>query len=184
MLSRIDVAKGVLFWHCDTEYYLYKVEIINVHNYISHQNKRAMKYTISNIINKPLDEVIAKFKDPEAAKEWMEGLKSHTLTSGTAGEVGAKTDFVFLHKGKEMIISETILEQNFPDQIKFAYQSPMGENEVEMLFEQLPDGTVKQTNNSYFKLTGFMKLFGFLLKGMFKKQSFKYLNGFKEYAER
>jgi hypothetical protein len=143
-----------------------------------------MRYTISNIINKPLDEVITKFKDIEGAKEWMEGLKNYTHTGGTPGEVGGKTDFVFVHKGKEMIISETILEQNFPHQIKFAYQSPMGKNEVEMLFEELSDGTVKQTNNSYFELKGMMKLFGFLMKGMFKKQSYKYLNGFKDYAEK
>lgn len=142
-----------------------------------------MKYTLSNIINKPLDEVIEKFKDTDGAKEWMEGLQRYERISGTPGEVGAKTDFYFIHKGKEMKISETILEQNFPHQIKFAYQSPMGSNEVEMLFEQLPDGTTKQTNNSYFEMKGFMKIMGFFMKGMFKKQSMTYLKGFKEYAE-
>jgi len=142
-----------------------------------------MRYTISNIINKPLDEVIEKFKDTEGAKEWMEGLQSFSHVSGTKGEVGAETDFHFVHKGKEMTIRETILEQNFPHQIKFAYQSPMGYNEVEMLFEQLADGSTKQTNNSYFKFTGIMKFFSFLMKGMFKKQSRNYLDGFKRYAE-
>ncbi len=143
-----------------------------------------MKYTISNIINKPLDEVIEKFKDTDGSKEWMEGMQGFTRLSGTPGEVGAKTDFHFIHKGKEMTISETILEQNFPNQIKFAYQSPMGYNEVEMLFEQLADGTTKQTNNSFFEMKGLMKYIGFIFKGMFKKQSYKYLNGFKEYAEK
>jgi len=143
-----------------------------------------MKYTISNTINKPLEEVIEKFNDTEGAKQWMEGLQKIDRISGTPGEVGARTDFYFLHKKKEMKISETILEQNFPHQIKFAYQSPMGKNEVEMLFEQLADGSTKQTNNTYFELKGFMKMFGFLMKGMFKKQSYKYLNGFKKYAEK
>ena len=143
-----------------------------------------MKYTLSNTINKPLEEVIEKFKDTEGAKQWMEGLQKIEHISGTPGEVGAKSNFYFLHKKKEMKISETILEQNFPNQIKFAYQSPMGNNEVEMLFEKLSDNSVKQTNNSYFELKGYMKVMGFLMKGMFKKQSLKYLTAFKNYVEK
>jgi len=142
-----------------------------------------MKYTISNTINKPLEEVVEKFKDPEGVKHWMEGLQKIERISGEPHEVGAKSNFHFLHKNKEMQISETILEQNLPHQIKFAFQSSMGYNEVEMLFERLSDNSVKQTNNSYFELKGFMKVIGFLMKGMFKKQSLKYLTAFKNYVE-
>lgn len=143
-----------------------------------------MKYTVSNTINKPLDEVIAKFKDPEGAKKWMEGLKHIEPVSGTQGEVGAVTNFYFDHKGKEMKIEETILEQDLPRQIKFAYQSPMGYNEVEMQFERISDNEVRQINHSYFKMNGLMAIMGFLFKGMMKKQSMKYLNGFKSYCEK
>ena len=143
-----------------------------------------MKYTLSNTINKPLEEVIEMFKDPEGVKHWMEGLQKIEHLSGTPGEPGAKSDFYFLHKNKEMKISETILEQNLPSQIKFAYQSQMGYNEVEMIFEKLSDTSVKQTNNSYFELKGFMKIMGFLMKGMFKKQSIKYMTAFKNYVEK
>ncbi len=142
-----------------------------------------MRYTLSNTINKPLEEVIEKFKDPDGVKHWMEGLQRIEHISGTPGEVGAKSDFYFLHKKKEMKISETILEQNLPRQIKFAYQSPMGNNEVEMVFEKLNDHSVKQINNSYFELKGFMKVMGFLMKGMFKKQSLKFMIAFKDYVE-
>jgi len=143
-----------------------------------------MKYTVSNTINKPLEEVIEKFKDPEGVKHWMEGLQKIEHLSGTPGEVGAKSDFYFLHKKKEMKISETILEQNFPNQIKFAYQSPMGYNEVEMQFEKITDNSVKQINNSYFELKGIMKIMSFMLKGMFKKQSLKFMTAFKDYVEK
>jgi hypothetical protein len=143
-----------------------------------------MRYTLSNTINKPLDEVVAKFTNPEGVKEWMEGLQRTEHISGTPGKVGAKMDFYFLHKGKEMKISETILEENLPNQIKFGYTSSMGYNEVEMQFESLSANEVKQTNNSYFELKGFMKIMGFLMKGMFKKQTLKYLDAFKAYAEK
>ena len=59
----------------------------------------------------------------------------------------------------------------------------MGYNEVEMLFEQLSESSVKQTNNSYFELKGFMKVMSLLMKGMFKNQSLKYMTAFKNYAE-
>ena len=142
-----------------------------------------MRYSLSNTINKPLEEVVSKFKDPNGVKHWMEGLQRIEHISGTPGEVDAKSDFYFLHKNKEMKISETILEQNLPNQIKFAYQSPMGYNEVEMLFEKQSDNSVKQINNSYFEMKGFMKIAGFFMKGMFKKQSLKFLTAFKDYAE-
>ena len=41
---------------------------------------------------------------------WMEGLQRIEPKSGKPLEVGSKTDFHFLHKGKEMTISETVLE--------------------------------------------------------------------------
>lgn len=143
-----------------------------------------MKYTLSNTINRPMAEVMQKFKDPEGVKHWMEGLTRIEHLSGTPGEVGAKSDFYFLHKNKEMKITETILEQDLPRQIKFGYQSGMGYNEVELRFEELDAHTVKQTSNSYFEMRGLMKVFGFLMQGLFKKQSMKYMDAFKAYVEK
>ncbi len=143
-----------------------------------------MKYTLSNTINRPMAEVMQKFKDPEGVKHWMEGLTRIEHLSGTPGEVGAKSDFYFLHKNKEMKITETILEQDLPRQIKFGYQSGMGYNEVELRFEELDAHTVKQTSNSYFETRGLMKVFGFLMQGLFKKQSMKYMDAFKAYVEK
>ncbi len=143
-----------------------------------------MNYTLSNTINRPMAEVMQKFKDPEGVKHWMEGLTRIEHLSGTPGEVGAKSDFYFLHKNKEMKITETILEQDLPRQIKFGYQSGMGYNEVELRFEELDAHTVKQTSNSYFETRGLMKVFGFLMQGLFKKQSMKYMDAFKAYVEK
>ena len=143
-----------------------------------------MRYTVSNTIHQPLEVVVEKFKDTEGAKKWMEGLHTIEPISGTPGEVGAVSKFHFTHKGKEMVIEETILEQNFPRQIKFAYHSQMGYNEVEMVFEAISENETRQINNSYFEMKGFMKIIGFIFKGMFKKQSMTYLEGFKKSAGR
>lgn len=143
-----------------------------------------MKYTLSNTIDKPLEEVVEKFKDENGLKHWMEGLQKVVRVSGNPHTVGAKSEFHFIHKNKEMVIHETILEENLPHQIKFAYRSPMGNNEVEMKFEKISENGVKQINESYFEFKGMMKLMAFLFKGMFKKQSMKYMNGFKDYVEK
>ncbi len=143
-----------------------------------------MKYSVSNTINAPLQKVGEILNDPKASTAWMEGLKKVEHLSGTPGEVGAKSEMHFLHKNKEMKLTETILEKNLPNQIKFSYQSPMGYNEVELRFEEISENTVQQTANNYFDLKGIMKLMGFFFKGMFKKQSLKYLNDFKNYAEK
>ncbi|TDQ32215.1 SRPBCC family protein [Zeaxanthinibacter enoshimensis] len=143
-----------------------------------------MKYTVTNTINRPLNVVAAKFMEPDGALHWMEGLQKIERLSGDPYKVGAKSRFHSLHKNKEFVIDETILEQNMPHQIKFGFTSPMGYNEVEMVFEPIDDSTTRQVNNSYFQLKGFMKIAGPLMKGMFKKQSFKYLEAFREFAEK
>ena len=142
-----------------------------------------MNYTVSNTINSSLEKVHEKFIEPQGALNWMEGLVTIDRVSGTPYTTGAKSDFYSVYKNKEMKISETILEEDLPNQIKFGYYSPMGYNEVELLFEKIDENTIKQTNNSYFELKGFMKIMGFLMKGMFKKQSLKYMDGFKNYVE-
>lgn len=142
-----------------------------------------MKYTVSNIIHQSMPVVVAKIKDPEGVKYWMEGLKRIEHISGTPGEVGAKREHYFLHKNKEMKVSETLLELDLPRLIKYAYDSPMGRNIVSLSFEKLDDNRIKQTNHTEMELKGFMKIMGVLFKGLFKKQSLKYMTGFKNYAE-
>jgi hypothetical protein len=127
--------------------------------------------------------VVRKLKDPEGLKNWMEGLQKIEHISGKPGEVGAKSDLYFLYKKKAMKLTEVILEQNLPHSIKFGYESKMGTNEVEIVFEKISSGSVKQTTNTHFPLKGFMKIMGVLFKGMFKKQSMKYMDAFKNYVE-
>ncbi len=142
-----------------------------------------MKYTLSNTINSPLHRVAERISDPEGVKYWTEELRAVKQTLGKYCDVGSKRNLHYFFKNKELIITESILEHNLPQQIKFAYDSKMGRNVVELLFEELSENEVKQTSNTTMELKGMMKLFGFALIGMFKKQSRMYMAGFKKYAE-
>lgn len=142
-----------------------------------------MKYTLSNTINGSLDSIAAKMSNSEGVKKWTEGLQTIEQTSGNYCDVGSKRNLYYLFNNKEMIITETILEQNLPEQIKFAYDSKMGRNVVELVFEKISDHQIKQTSNTTMELKGVMKLFGFMFASVFKKQSKKYMTGFKKYVE-
>lgn len=142
-----------------------------------------MRYSFDIKIEKPLDVVIEKFKDEEGLKHWLYGFQKVEHISGIPGTKGAVSDFYFLHKKREMKMGETILEENLPKSIKFGYQSPMGYNEVETVFKPINESNLKLTSNNYFKLEGMMKVFGWLMPGMFKKQSLKYMTNFKAYCE-
>ena len=85
-----------------------------------------MKYTLSNTINRPMAEVMQKFKDPGRVKHWMEGLEKIEHISGVPGEVGARERFLFFEQGQSNENLRDHLEQNLPRQIKFGYQSGMG----------------------------------------------------------
>lgn len=143
-----------------------------------------MKYTVSNTINQPLSVIAEKFNDKEGAKEWMEGLHTIEPVSEIQGKKGSTCYFHFTHKGREMKLLETILEENLPHQIKFSYSGDYGYNEVEMIFEEVSENSVRQISNNYFQMKGFMKIMSFFMKGMFKKQSMKYLNSFKYFCEK
>ncbi len=142
-----------------------------------------MKYTLTNTIDSSLSNIVQKMSNPEGVKQWTEGLQAVEQVSGKYCDVGSKRNLHYLFKDKEMIITETILDQNLPTQIRFAYDSKMGKNIVELLFEQLPGNQVKQTSHTTMELKGAMKLLGFIFKPMFKKQSRKYMTAFKKYAE-
>jgi hypothetical protein len=51
-------------------------------------------------------------------------------------------------------------------------------------FVALESNKTKLISEQEFQLSGFYKLLGWLFPNLFKKQSFKYLEAFKEFAEK
>lgn len=142
-----------------------------------------MKYTVETTINKPLAEVIRLFDSQENLFKWMEGLTSFEPISGTPGEVGAKSKMVFNVKNKTVELIETITRKDLPNSFDGTYETNGVYNIVKNKFIALPDNTTKYISDQEFQLSGLLKIFGFLMKGAFKKQSLKYLEDFKRFAE-
>ncbi|MCB0465400.1 MAG: SRPBCC family protein [Aequorivita sp.] len=142
-----------------------------------------MKYSVSITIDKPVDEVIALFDNVDNMKKWMKGLERFEPISGTPGEVGAKSRLEFKMGKREIEMIETITAKNLPEEFTGTYEAKGVFNIVKNSFEPLPDNKTKYSTEQEFQFKGFMKLFGLLMPGAFKKQSMKYLQDFKAFAE-
>lgn len=143
-----------------------------------------MKYSQQIEINLPRKKVIELFDNPENMKHWQPGLISFKLIKGDAGRPGAKMQLQYKMGRREIDMTETITVRNLPEQFSAIYEAKGVWNEVKNTFESSPEGTTIWKTENVFKFKGFMKLMAAVMPGAFKKQSFKYLQYFKEFAEK
>lgn len=143
-----------------------------------------MRYSVSTVINAPIHEVIKRFDNPELMKEWMEGLESFEHLEGTAGQPGAKSKLTFRMGRRTIEMTETITARNLPEVFAGYYEVGNVYNEVSNHFKPLSESTTEYSTTQYFRLTGGMKVIGWLFPKTFKKQSAKYLEDFKSFVER
>lgn len=141
-----------------------------------------MKYSVDTIINKPVNEVVELFDNEANMFKWMEGLQSVEHLSGTKGKAGAKSRMKFKMGKRELEMVETIKENNLPYKMVTTYDAKGVHNIIITRMEAQGDAT-KYIAEQEFQFKGFMKIIGFLMPGAFKKQSLKYLNDFKNFAE-
>lgn len=142
-----------------------------------------MKYTLEIEINMPLDMVIKLFDDPENLKCWMEGLISFEHLSGIPGESGARSRLIFKMGDRNIEMIETITARNLPHEFTGTYESNCVYNVVRNRFEPVSGDRTKYIAEYFFEVRGFMKLVALLIPGVFKKQSLKYMEDFKYFAE-
>lgn len=144
-----------------------------------------MKYTNEIIINLPVEKVIEKFDNPDNLKHWMTGLVSFEHISGVPGQVGAKSKLKFRHKNREQEMIETITVRDLPREFSGTYEMPGVWNMQKNFFIDQPGGkSTKWVSETEFKFSSFMmKFLTFIGPGMFKKQSYKFMESFKAFAE-
>lgn len=142
-----------------------------------------MKYTAETEINLPVDKVIRLFDNPDNLKKWMKGLVSFEPVSGVPGQVGAKSKLRFKMGSRDIEMIETITVRNLPAEFSGTYEAKGVFNIVRNKFTDLGNGRTNYATEQEFQFSGFMKIIGWLMPGAFKKQSVKYLEDFKTFAE-
>ncbi len=141
-----------------------------------------MKYTTSLEVDVPRARFIELFDDPANLPKWQEGLQSFTPVSGTAGQVGAKSKLVFLMGKRRLEMVETITKRALPEEFSGTYEAKGVWNLVENHFADM-GGKTRWDMAIEFRMSGFLKIMGWLMPGMFRKQTLKMMNSFKTYAE-
>lgn len=117
-------------------------------------------------------------------KHWQPGLLSYDPVRGEAGQPGAQMLLRYKMGKREVEMIETIIIRDFPYEFSGTYEAKGVWNEVKNTFVETAEGTtVWQTENT-FRFKGFMKLMAALMPAAFKKQSFRYMEYFKAFAER
>ena len=144
-----------------------------------------MKYTTEIVIEKPLQEVAKKMNSAENMKHWQEGLISAEHISGTPGEFGAKMKLKYQLGRRKMELIETITKQDFPNEFHATYTTKGVRNIQQNYFETTPEGHTKWISKNEFQPTTFMmNAMLFLMPRAFKKQTKKYMDNFKNFAEK
>lgn len=142
-----------------------------------------MKYTTEITINLPRERVIELFDNPDNMKHWQPGFISFEHISGEAGKPGAKSRLKYQMGKQEIEMIETIMARNLPEEFHGIYEMKGGVNILKNYFIPVSDTQTKWVSESEFKFSGLMSVMSFFMKGAFKKQSMKYLEQFKAFAE-
>ena len=142
-----------------------------------------MKYTQEIEIDLPRERVAALFMDTANLPKWQPGFVSMTPVSGEPGTEGAVSALVYKMGKREIEMTETILRWNPPEQFDGIYEAKGIKNWQYNRIEPVGDSKTKWISTSEFQFKGFMKLMALLMPGAFKKQSRKYLEQFKAFAE-
>jgi hypothetical protein len=84
---------------------------------------------------------------------------------------------------KKIVMKETILKRNLPEEFVLLYESDGVSNTVTNNFKQLADGKTRWIMQNNFKFAGIMKYAAMALKGVFRKQTEQTMERFKKFAE-
>jgi len=104
--------------------------------------------------------------------------------STNPGQEGARMSLSYKMGKREMNLVETIIKRNLPDELYMTYDTKGVHNIQKNYFKEKGDKT-RWVSETEFQFSGFgMKLMAFFMPRAFKKQSLKYMQDFKAFAEK
>jgi hypothetical protein len=128
-----------------------------------------MKYSVEVIIEKPIDEVIEKFSDPNNLSKWQPGLQSTKQLEGKPGAVGAKQQMNYLMGKRKVEMIETITVNDLPREFSAIYVAKKVWNQSKNFFATNQHGQTVYFAENEFQFKGMIKVIGWVMPGMFKK---------------
>ena len=142
-----------------------------------------MKYTTEIVVDVPRAEFIKKMDAPDNMKHWQKGLIGYEQLSTNVGQEGSRMSLSYEMGKRKMDMVETIIKRNLPEEMHMTYDNK-GVHNIQKNYFKEENGATRWISESEFQFSGFgMKLMGLLMPGAFKKQSLKYMEDFKAFAE-
>lgn len=143
-----------------------------------------MKYAHSMIIDVPLDKLVDLWQDEDNLKHWQDNFESIELLEGKKNTEGA-VSFIKLGGSRPMELKETIQSINLPHEKRALYQHIHMDNTHITKFKAISDSqTEYSVEGEYIKFHSFMpRMMALLFPDMFRKQSKKWMDQFKAFAE-
>ena len=142
-----------------------------------------MKFHIEITVNISLDKLIELFENPNNLKKWQPNLISFEHLSGEIGQEGAKSRIHYNMIVKKIVMEETIIKRNLPDEFVILYDSDGVSNTVTSNFKEIGENQTRWIMHNNFKFSGIMKYAAMALKGVFRKQTEMTMARFKKFAE-
>jgi len=141
-------------------------------------------YTVEITIDLPRDRVIELFENRDNLYAWQPGLESFEHVSGEPGHPGAKSKLVYLNGKQRIELTETITKRELPVEYNASFDSDIGINTIQNRFIELGPQRTQWVSTVQYEFAGFMmKMMGFVVPGMFRKQNLKFMNYFKAFCE-
>ena len=141
-----------------------------------------MKYSVHVDIQKPLDEVIRLFDDPDNLPKWQPDLIEMEPVAGIPGQPGGQMRLVYRMGKREFEMIETVLERDLPKRLSMRFDTQGMRNIMVNHFEAIEGGTRWHADNDFVG-QGWLKLMTWFMPGAFRKESLKTMRRFKEFAE-
>ena len=142
-----------------------------------------MKFRAEVGIEKPIDILVALIQDPECTLQWLEGLRSVEHVSGEFRQPGAKSKVVFDSAAGRMLITETVLSNDLPNEYRIRYDGQGYVSYSNYSFEELDKNKTKFTMSQEIELKGALRLAQGLVRGKVKRQLQRSAESFKRFAE-
>ena len=146
-----------------------------------------MRHNQQIVIEQPVDRVVELFDSSENMKEWFPGFIGMEPISGEPGQVGSTSRMSFKSGKNTIEMIETITVRNFPDEFSGEYVV-IGKGIVNRMtnrFIPVDANTTRYEAVTDYEFSGLgMRLMSMFIGPMIKKQSYKTMRLFKEFAER
>jgi uncharacterized protein YndB with AHSA1/START domain len=142
-----------------------------------------MIFTTEVIINVPLEEVLRMFDNTDSTYWWQPGLKDIKRLRGKDRAEGAQYRLLYEGRKSDLVVEETVLISNLPEEYTTLSRSPGVEHTVRNHFFPSEEGTTRwQTLNQY-HFRGMMRWLAPFMKQAFRSNALLNMERFKMFAE-